>query len=243
MKNRIALFTVTICLALTASVCADENVRAVQTKLRDTGFYLGEIDGAYSSQLSAALSRYQIRNGLPITGQLDADTAKALGVKPAVATPKANNQARTSETWQRLRKSDKEFRAKMERRPTPAPSRSVSRNEPAAASTAAASTPTTATPQMVPVESASPPSAAATSPVASELSTERLRDYVGAFVLAGLDPRVGAEAAFFADPVQYYNQGTMDREKTPAGFKALRRAVAGTSVLASRRHQRRAAER
>ena len=34
----------------------------------------------------AALGRYQIRNGLPITGQLDAETSKALGAKPAVAT-------------------------------------------------------------------------------------------------------------------------------------------------------------
>ena len=45
-------------LALAVSVCADDNVRAVQEKLRDGGFYLGEIDGAYSSQLAAALTRY-----------------------------------------------------------------------------------------------------------------------------------------------------------------------------------------
>ena len=37
---------------------------------------------------------------------------------------------------------------------------------------------------------------------ARSISTDRLRDYVGAFVLAGLDPRVGAEADFFADQVQ-----------------------------------------
>ena len=46
-----------------------------------------------------------------------------------------------------------------------------------------------------------------------EFSTERLRDYVGAFVLAGLDPRVGSEADFFADRVKYYDQGVVDREK------------------------------
>ena len=45
------------------------------------------------------------------------------------------------------------------------------------------------------------------------LSRERLRDYVGAFILAGLDPRVGSELEFFADRVQYYNQGVVDREK------------------------------
>jgi hypothetical protein len=48
---------------------------------------------------------------------------------------------------------------------------------------------------------------------AANVSTERLRDYVGAFVLAGLDPHVGPEADFFADRVQYYDQGVMSREK------------------------------
>ena len=32
-------------------------------------------------------------------------------------------------------------------------------------------------------------------------------------MLAGLDPQVGAEAAFFADRVQYYNEGMKDRQK------------------------------
>jgi len=66
-------------IALARSVSADENVRegwaednvrTVQEKLRDGGFYSGEIDGAYSSDLALALTRYQIRNGLPITSQL-----------------------------------------------------------------------------------------------------------------------------------------------------------------------------
>jgi peptidoglycan hydrolase-like protein with peptidoglycan-binding domain len=226
MRNGIALFAVRIGLALAASVCAEDygpvdsrdgwgpdNVRAVQTKLRDGGFYFGEIDGTYSSELAASLGRYQIRNGLPITGQLDVETAKALGVRPAVATSSANDSARRSETWQRLRKSDQQFLGRMERRATPAASPSISRNHPATANAAAAITPITATAHTPPVESASPQSAAATSSPALEISEERLRDYIGAFVLAGLDPQVGAEADFFTDRVQYYDQGVMSREK------------------------------
>ena len=45
------------------------------------------------------------------------------------------------------------------------------------------------------------------------MSTERLRDYVGAFVLAGLDPHVGSETDFFAERVQYYDEGVIGREK------------------------------
>jgi len=40
-----------------------------------------------------------------------------------------------------------------------------------------------------------------------------VRDYVAAFVLAGLDRNVGAETEFFADRVKYYDQGVIDREK------------------------------
>ncbi len=45
------------------------------------------------------------------------------------------------------------------------------------------------------------------------LSPERLRDYVGAFVLAGLDRQIGSELEFFGDRVNYYDNGMVDREK------------------------------
>ena len=86
---------------------AEKNVRAVQEKLREAGLYFGEIDGAYSSELAAALGRYQIRHGLPITGQLDEDTSKALGAKAAVTTT-ADDRAQRSETWRRLRTGEQQ---------------------------------------------------------------------------------------------------------------------------------------
>ena len=66
---------------------------------------------------------------------------------------------------------------------------------------------------------ASPATALATGSPAPEFSMERLRDYVAAFVLAGLDRNVGAESDFFADRVEYYDQGTMDREKVRDDLK------------------------
>src|SRR5438874_13471720 len=102
---RFVFFAVAAGLVLAGAVYADENVREVQEKLRDDGFYSGEIDGAYSSDLSAALTRYQIRKGLPITGQLDADTSKALGAKPAVSNSAAGPE-QSSETWRRLRRGE-----------------------------------------------------------------------------------------------------------------------------------------
>jgi hypothetical protein len=68
-------------------------------------------------------------------------------------------------------------------------------------------------------ENTQPASAPAAAASADEFSTDRLRDYVAAFVLAGLDKSVGAEAEFFADHVEYYDQGVMDREKIQQDLK------------------------
>ncbi len=79
---RFVVLAVALGIAFAGPVSADENVRAgrseenvrtVQEKLRADGFYTGEINGAYSSDLALALTRYQIRNGLPVTGQLAAE--------------------------------------------------------------------------------------------------------------------------------------------------------------------------
>src|SRR5689334_8044804 len=103
MTMRFVFLAVAIGVAVAGSVSADENVREVQEKLRDGGFYVGNIDGAYSGELSAALTRYQVRNGLPITGQLDEETSKKLSAKPAVINTSGGPEP-SSETWRRLRK-------------------------------------------------------------------------------------------------------------------------------------------
>ena len=210
---------VVVTLSVVASVSAGDNVRAVQEKLRDGGFYFGEIDGAYSSQLSAALTRYQIRNGLPITGQLDVDTSKALGAKPAVMKSPADS-TQGSDTWRRLRKGERQTMATTSARErlsartgeTPGSGTGKPPQESPHGNAAIASEST---------EPASAPSATGpeTSSPAQNVSTERLRDYVGAFVLAGLDQHVGAEADFFADRVHYYDQGVISREKIRQDLK------------------------
>ena len=185
---------------------AEDNVREVQMKLREGGFYSGEIDGVYSSELAAALTRYQIRNGLPITGQLDVDTSKALDARPAVAASTGTRE-QSSQTWRRLRKGDQQAPNKAQVTTT------LGGNEAIASATGA---PPQKFPSLAaPIPNANPasaPPAPAHGSSVNDIGTERVRDYVGAFVLAGLDPQVGAEAEFFADRVQYYDDGTIDRE-------------------------------
>jgi len=218
----------------TSAAGAEENVRAVQSKLADEGCYFGEIDGAYSSDFSAALSRYQIRNGLPITGQLDAETSKALGAKPAVGPSMATTE-QSPETWRQLRKRERRKSTKarqLEPAATESPSPADNETPPTATEPPIQTTPVeartsteTTQPMSVPPatvrasDSTEPASAPPATGSAEEFSAERLRDYVAAFVLAGLDKNVGAEAEFFADRVNYYDQGVMDREKIRQDLK------------------------
>ena len=66
------------CVAVTGTLRADEALRKIQQSLRDQGFYYGPIDGAPGDETSHAIQRYQIRNGLAVTGQLNAETTASI---------------------------------------------------------------------------------------------------------------------------------------------------------------------
>src|SRR3954447_11081489 len=83
-------FTVAALVFVTCSVAwADQALQSAQEKLKEQGFYYGEINGKQDADTTAAIRRYQIRNGLQVTGNLNAETQQALGLsaKPA-ASPK-----------------------------------------------------------------------------------------------------------------------------------------------------------
>jgi peptidoglycan hydrolase-like protein with peptidoglycan-binding domain len=67
-------------LVMANSLWADDLTQAVQQRLKDQGFYYGEVDGQGGDETSAAIRRYQIRHGLKVTGQLNDETLHALGV-------------------------------------------------------------------------------------------------------------------------------------------------------------------
>ena len=53
---------------------------SVQQALKDQGFYYGEVSGEMNANLTAAIRRYQIRNGLQVSGELNNETLKSLGI-------------------------------------------------------------------------------------------------------------------------------------------------------------------
>lgn len=63
-----------------------EQVRVVQRSLGDRGFAV-ELTGNYDDQTRVALGDFQRSRGLPATGNLNAETAAALGIDPADMMP------------------------------------------------------------------------------------------------------------------------------------------------------------
>jgi hypothetical protein len=59
----------------------DSTVAAVQEQLAQQGYYGGEIDGVFGAETRRAIVRYQIDQGLHVTGNLNADTLRALGLQ------------------------------------------------------------------------------------------------------------------------------------------------------------------
>jgi peptidoglycan hydrolase-like protein with peptidoglycan-binding domain len=95
--NRKLLVTALLFLAAWSTAWADPAVESAQQKLKDDGFYYGEINGKKDADTTAAIRRYQIRNGLQITGELNAETQRALGLtsKPAATPAPATRPAQT----------------------------------------------------------------------------------------------------------------------------------------------------
>jgi len=60
---------------------ADQLVECVQQALKDEGFYYGEVNGDMNANVTAAIRRYQIRNGLQVSGELNDETLRSLGIK------------------------------------------------------------------------------------------------------------------------------------------------------------------
>ena len=90
---------------------ADDEIAAVQEKLKSRGFYHGEVDGENSNETAAAITRFQVRNGFQVTGELNEETLQSLGL--TLSQPLEQNAANYSgpkiEAWRALREQDREF--------------------------------------------------------------------------------------------------------------------------------------
>ncbi len=76
-----------------------EEVRIVQTKLKNWGFYKGNIDSMYGWRTANAVKAFQKKHGLKVDGIVGNETAKALGMRVETASAAGKATSRSNETY------------------------------------------------------------------------------------------------------------------------------------------------
>jgi peptidoglycan hydrolase-like protein with peptidoglycan-binding domain len=76
MKRAWLYLVITMCTA--SLLHADPAIRSLQQTLKQQGLYYGAVTGDKSAETTAAIRRYQIRNGLKVTGEINEETLQSL---------------------------------------------------------------------------------------------------------------------------------------------------------------------
>lgn len=78
-----------------------QQIRDLQTALKDQGFYSGPVNGSMNLDTMTAIRNYQSHNHLEVTGKLDSQTQNSLGLHTDTASSSdRTNQGRSSELAQ-----------------------------------------------------------------------------------------------------------------------------------------------
>lgn len=72
-----------------AQLRADDTIANAQQELKDQGFYYGQVTGEKNADTNAAIRRFQIRNGLQVTGELNDETLQSLRNAASSSPPPA----------------------------------------------------------------------------------------------------------------------------------------------------------
>jgi hypothetical protein len=90
---------------------ADSQIASVQQSLKSEGLYHGAITGEIDNETAAAITRFQVRRGLEVTGELTEETLRALGVNLSQSAREDPDRRAPpkSEPWRALRQQDREF--------------------------------------------------------------------------------------------------------------------------------------
>jgi peptidoglycan hydrolase-like protein with peptidoglycan-binding domain len=80
MKPQASILTLAAFLLSSWGIRGEETTRSVQEELRRRNLYFGDVDGRDSNEVSEAVRRYQRKKGLSVTGQHDRETLLSLGL-------------------------------------------------------------------------------------------------------------------------------------------------------------------
>ena len=93
----LSIFAIIICLlypavqALSRYGSTGNEVRQIQTKLKNWGYYNGSVDGIFGSRTLAAVKSFQRKNGLQVDGIVGEKTLAALGINSSGNSGSSSN--------------------------------------------------------------------------------------------------------------------------------------------------------
>src|SRR5205807_6134826 len=127
MKRKIG--TAILVSALAQLALADSTVQQAQEELKAQGYYFGQVNGDKNADTIAAIRRFQIRNGLQVTGELDEETLRALhadssSTATTTPTPPPQNLEGSGNTTERVAPAPPAPRGLQADREQPAPAES-----------------------------------------------------------------------------------------------------------------------
>jgi hypothetical protein len=223
-------------LLLAQAAHADDQVRTVQEELRRRNVYFGDVDGRRTPELEEAMKRYQKRKRLPVRGTDDRETLESLGV--VAPSPEAPPPQQLNWPEEPVLRSDAVINVNYEATriseetgiapeavgaaPPPAPESTSRRRgkspktRGAQASTAPSAVATrTAARSSAPLPPQQPESTRRTPRRSAErtqaIEPAEIREFVSNYVKAVGRDNVEEELEFYADNVDYYQNGTIDR--------------------------------
>ena len=74
-------------------------VRTIQTKLKNWGYYSGAVDGIYGSATTAAVKRFQSKNGLTADGIVGPATLQKLGIPSSGSSGASGSSAQSNDLY------------------------------------------------------------------------------------------------------------------------------------------------
>ncbi len=176
----------------------------MQETLKTKGYFYGAPTGVFDADTHSAVRRFQIHEGLPVSGELDGATAKALGVAPVGLkrenTTVSKAPAAHGESAGPLQETDREFLRRMEEQTPPERVTVQPTPEPVIAP------PRPPVPQAPPPVPRQPIPPARASNLAGEVTT-----FVTNYLVAGAGADVNAELGLYAGAVDYFNDGRVNR--------------------------------
>lgn len=82
-----------------AEALSSSQIKTMQTKLKNWGYYTGKVDGIYGAKTKAAVKAFQRKNGLAVDGVVGKKTLAALGMPTGSTGTSSSSKASNSDLY------------------------------------------------------------------------------------------------------------------------------------------------